>query len=394
MMHDSHLEDEMGNDDLCKIRICNKRNKRVPVFITSFSQGKLKTNANQPKFECFKKDDDKIGCDAERKLIANNGRLIYIGIPSMPHAKHFVGVRSKTTGKIKLYDSVLFHMKPDVKVDESDICSGTTPKSYLENLNSFTQSFGSKAKKRALDHVLKCKVDPLEDESSALKNFQQLTPVPDNSQQNIDYLPPQNRNASRVEDVFDIDFIISPEEDASLAIEVQNLLTAPVHVLMKRKLSFSAYVSEHFNNVSSTKAKYLLYCDYLIKFKKLKYADIKKRDPVPHIPEPYKNNILNKFTVLSTNEKGKQLRNCPTKMKDKIMSYIFVLALFIDDYKVNINLLLKDLNTNFKKIITIAQALGCHVSSKKIDGLDVKYGELKLPLFVLMPMHTKKARKY
>ncbi|GFR12184.1 DNA-directed RNA polymerase I subunit RPA49 [Trichonephila clavata] len=359
----------------------------------------MNTNSNkQPRFECFKKaDDDKIGCDAERKLIANNGRLNYIGLSNTPLLKHFVGVRCKSTGKIKLFDSVLFHLKPDVKMNVYDIQSNTTPKTYWEDLNDLTKNFGTKTRKRAMETAMKCSVDKSDKESLTFKDLPELsTPdssLPDNSQQHIDYLPPQNQDASCVEDVFDINCIISPEEDVSLAVEVENLLAAPPDVIAERKLSFCISVREHFDGAGAIKAKYLLYYDYLIKFQRLKYADIKRRDPAPHIPEPYKQNMLIKFTLLSTNEKGKETRNFPTTMKDKLVSYIFVLALFIYDFKVNINLISKDLNLSLKKLITIAQALGCHVSARKSSKLDEKYAELKLPLFVLMPKYVKKVSR-
>ncbi|GFX11689.1 DNA-directed RNA polymerase I subunit RPA49 [Trichonephila clavipes] len=399
MLYDSFLENEMDDNDSCKIRIYSKRNKRVPVFITSFSHGELNTNWNKPpKFECFRKaDDDKIGCDAERKLIANNGRLNYIGLSDTPLLKHFVGVRSKSTGKIKLFDSVLFRMKPDVKKDVCDIQLNNTPEMYWENLNDLTKSFGTKRRKRAMETSMKCAVDKSEKESLTFKDFPQLTnpdiPLPDNSQQSIDYLPPRNRDASYVEDVFDINCIISPEEDAALTVELENLLTAPPDVMTEKKLSFCMYAREHFEGASAIKAKYLLYYDYLIKFQKLKFVDIKRKDPAPHIPEPYKQNMLSQFTLLTTNGKGRETRNLPTTMKDKLVSYIFVLALFIDDFKVNINQMSNDLNLNFKKLTMIAQALGCHLSTKKCDGVDVKYAELKLPLFVFMQKYVKKASR-
>ncbi|GFY51336.1 DNA-directed RNA polymerase I subunit RPA49 [Trichonephila inaurata madagascariensis] len=399
MLHDSFLENEMDDNDRCKIRIYSKRYKRVPVFITNFSHGELNTNSDKPpKFECFKKaDDDKIGCDAERKLIANNGRLNYIGLSDTPLLKPFVGVRSKSTGKIKLFDSVLFRMKPDVKKDACDIQLNNTPDTYWENLNNLTKSFGIKGRKRAMETAMKCAVDKSEKESLTFKDLPQLsTPdisLPDNSQQNIDYLPPQNRDASCVEDVFDINCIISPEEDASLTVEVENLLAAPPDVMKERKLSFCIYAREHFDSASAIKAKYLLYYDYLIKFHKLKFTDIRRKDPAPHIPEPYKQNMLSQFTSLTTNEKGKETRNLPTTMKDKLVSYIFVLALFIDDFKVNINQMSNDLNLNLKKLTMIAQALGCHLSTKKWAEVVVKYAELKLPLFVFMPKYVKKVSR-
>ncbi|GFT08797.1 DNA-directed RNA polymerase I subunit RPA49 [Nephila pilipes] len=391
-MHDPHSENDQ---DWCKIKIYNKRNTRVPLFVTNFSHGELNPNAkDRLRFECYKKDDsNKIGCDAERYLMASYGRLNYIGVSSAPAVQHFIGIRSKTTGKIKLYDSSLFHMKPHVKKSECDIIS-STPKTYWENVNTLTESFGSKARKRALNTKLKCTADASLEESLTLNDTSRLLSpdrsLGDDSQPIIDYLPPQNRAASCAEDVFNINCIISPIEDASLTVDVQELLTASIDVLSEKK--FCVYVKEHFINVSAIKAKYLLYYDYLVKFQNLKYADIRKTNPASHIPELYRQNLFTKFTVSSKSVKGKETLSCPPKMKDKIVAYIFVLALFIDDYKVNLNQVVGDLsNVGMKKLTTIAKALGCHVNSKKVEASLVNYAELKLPLFVFTPARPKKS---
>ncbi|XP_055948642.1 DNA-directed RNA polymerase I subunit RPA49-like [Argiope bruennichi] len=377
---------EEQDDNGCKLKIYSKRNKRAPVFIADFSHGEVKNCKTDLKFQSFKKDTsaNNVGCDAIRELVATNGRLNYIGSSTQSALKYFVGVRSKTTGKMKIYDCVLFRIKPDLK---NVGCSNTptTSKSYWEGINELTQNFGSKAKKRALNTLQKCTVDASLDES-LMVNDSFLLPSPDrfcvdDVHRQIDYLPPQNRNAAVPNEVFDINDIISSEEDDDLNKEAQELLTAPGSEFIQRSIPFCKYVETRFRIVDATKQKLLLYYNYLIRFQHLKYNDIRKRDPAPEIRNPYKKYILEKFTLMSFNDKGKESRSCPNQMKDKLVSYILVLALFIDEFKINLDEIHVDLNNvGVPKLKTIAEVLGCNVSKKKCGQAMANFAELKIPL--------------
>ncbi|CAL1276503.1 unnamed protein product [Larinioides sclopetarius] len=396
-MKKEQKQSNMNENDDCKLKVYSKRNKRTPVFITDFSHGEVNGNENGLKFECYKKNTsiNNVGCDAIRELVATNGRLNYSGSSSQSALKYFVGVRNKETGKMKLYDSVLFRMKPNLK----NMVGNSEPvlhKSYWEGMNDLTQNFGSKAKKRALNTLQKCTVDASLDNSLTV-NESILRSSPDRSSidgaRQIDYLPPQDRNASVPNEVFDINDIISPEEDLALHREAQDLLIGPASELYERCSSFCKYVAERFRSVNATQAKLLLYYNYLIIFQQLKYADIRKKDPTPLIPDPYKKNMLEKFTLSSSNEKGRVSRTCPNQMKDKLVAYILVLALFIDDFKINLDGIYKDLNNvGVPKLKTIAEVLGCHTSKNNVGNI----AELRLPLNEVTPKFSKKpsSRKF
>ncbi|GBN01531.1 DNA-directed RNA polymerase I subunit RPA49 [Araneus ventricosus] len=392
----------MDENDDCKLKVYSKRNKRAPVFITDFSHGEVKSNKNGLKFECYKKDTsvNNVGCDATRELFATNGRLNYTGSSSQSALKYFVGVRNKETGKMKLYDCVLFRMKPDLKnvVGSSE---PVIPKSYWEGMNELTQQFGSKAKKRALNTLQKCTVDASLDKSLTV-NDSILCSSPDRQvgddiQHQIDYLPPQDRNAPVPSEVFDINDIISPEEDVALAQEAQDLLIAPAAQFNEKRSSFCKYVTARFYNIDATKAKLLLYYNYLIFFQRLRYNDIRKKDPTPLIPNPHKKNMLEKFTLSSSSDKGRVSRTCPNQMKDKLVAYILVLALFIDNFKINLDEIQMELNNvGVPKLKTIAEVLGCYTGKNKIGEEVVSFAELRLPLNEVKPKFSKKpsSRKF
>ncbi|GBN01533.1 DNA-directed RNA polymerase I subunit RPA49 [Araneus ventricosus] len=392
-----HKLEQNDEDDVCKLKICSKREKRVPLFITDFSHGQVKINTpSELKFQCFKKDTDKhkVECEVNRSLVATSGRLNYIGICNVSSLRYFVGVRDKISGKMKLYDCVIFRMKPKLQMVSRNM--QPISKTYKEKLDTLTESFGSKARKRALSLKQKSTIDASLVKEISVNNSV-LQPslnkcTNDDSPLSIDYLPPLNRIASSVNDVFNIRHIISLEEDTSLNMEAQALLTAPLDEFTKKRFSFCKYVSVRFENVSAVKAKYLLYFNYLIIFQQLKYTDMRKKDPTSSIPDPYKKNMLEKFTVISRTNSGKTTRSCSSQVKDKLVSYIFVLALFIDEYVVNLEEIAEEMsNIKVPKLTTVAEALGCYITKKKIVEQIIKYAELKIPLNVAIPKYARRS---
>ncbi|GIY66454.1 DNA-directed RNA polymerase I subunit RPA49 [Caerostris darwini] len=378
-----------------ELKLSSKRKKRAPVLITNYSHGYLNPNpSGKFKIECFKKisDASEIGVDASRNLVASTGRLNYIGSSSATNLQCFVGVRDKQTGNMKLYDCALFNMKPEMKAPKIE-SKPITNVTYWEGVSTLTENFGSKARQRALSIKQKSYVD-VSEEMPNLINESILSPEKLNGNslpQSMNYLPPLNRDATSIFNVFDINDIISPEESESLESEVQKLFSTTSDEFTKKRLSFCKFVSERFGNVSSEKAKFLIYYNYLVSFQKLRYNDIRKKDPAPDIPEIYKNNFMDKFTMISRTDKGREGRSMPNQLKDKLVSYIFVLALLIENFKVNLEEIVNDLNNvGIPKVALIAQSVGCYVSKKKIGEQDAKFAELKLPLYVVVPKYSKK----
>ncbi|KAF8797258.1 DNA-directed RNA polymerase I subunit RPA49-like [Argiope bruennichi] len=386
--------EEDDKSDSCKLKIYSKREKRVPLFITYFSHGEMKTNIpSELHFQCFKKStaEQKMEWEISRNLVAANGRLTYVGNCNVSSLHYFVGVRDKISGKMKLYDCVIFRMKAKLQMINNKV--EPVSKTYTEGLDALTESFGSKARKRALSLKQKYIVDSsVVKEISIHNSILQLSPSNYALPEYIDYLPPVNRIASSVNDVFDICHIISSQEDISLNIEVQELFASPLDMLTKKRFSFCKYVSMRFENVTIMKAKYLLYFNYLIVFQQLKYTDMRKKDPIPSIPDPYKKNMLEKFTRISRTNSGRIIRSCSNQLKDKLIAYILALGLVIDEFKVNLEEIVEDMsNIKVPKLTTIAKALGCYITTKKIGERIMKYAEIKIPLNVPIPKYVRRS---
>lgn len=387
-----------SNNLIFKLKIPKNSTSTSPVFLVDFSNGRLNLNDSKHlEFTSYRHVQDENDSNARRMLVANNGRLNYKGTsfennhnPLMSSPRYCIGVRNKTTGRMKIYTCVLFHLKP---IMNSAVTANlpSEDKNYREKMDLLTMNFGSKGKKRVVNARLKYSVesvpsaDALEDIKLNESSLMNKTSSPSTPTSTIEYIPPQNREAQTPSEVYNIHDIISPVEEEHLFYLAESLLQEYPNRITewKQNGTYCKYVLSHLEKTRDIeKVKCLVYYNYLVMFSKLTYKDIKKVDPIPEIEEPFKSKLLECFTISSYTETGKRNRNLPLKMKDKLASYLVVLALIIDDYCVDIALVTSDLKFGLTAISNIAQALGCHIATRKVRDAALKFAELKLPLVV------------
>lgn len=392
---------EIGSAASCKLKIPSDMNGKSPVFIVNFPNGSVNLQrSNQLNFKCYKQTvDSDTNFQSKRILCATNGRLNFqSAITDKSNCcenrySYFVGVRNKETGKMKVYNSSSFVLKPIIK---TRIVRPSTPaeKSYRERLNDLTTSFGSKGKKRSMVARKRYATDTnlldgaledmtLKDSPVVAKTSVRSKPI---SSTDIEYVPLKNPDAKSVEEVYNINDIVPVELHEFLTQQADELLRdLPNNLTMwTSDRLYCDYVLKHLESgVDISRVKFLVYFDSLFKFSSLRSTDIRKKDPVPEISEPIKSNLLDVFTVSAVSEFGRVSRTFPLKMKDKLLAYMIVLALFIDDYSVNLCLVQSGTKYGLPKVINVAQAVGCHVTRQKVGVSFVQFAQLKLPLFVL-----------
>lgn len=392
------------NSVSCKLKISKDLAGKTPVFLVDFPNGAVNfNNSDKLNFKCYRQctNEDVGDYRTKRVLCATNDRLkfkstTYDDKYCGSRFRYFVGVRKKKSTKMRVYESVSFHLKPLRNSCDTSLTSET--KNLREKLDDLTSSFGSKGKKRSMASRLKYSTDNSQLDSTlddlalddSLNNYS--TPVNKTSTTNIEYIPPQNRDAQFVNEVYNIKDIIPIEVDEYLAERAEELLQdIPTHLTRwKTDSTFCEYVLKHMDvDLSNTKMKYLILYNYMVKFSCLLSSDIRKKDPAPEIPEPVKSYLLETFTAASVMENGRTVRSFPQKVKDKLLAYIIVIALFIDDFCVNIALLQNGMKYGIPKVSNVAQAVGCYVNRRKINNVSVQFAELKLPLNSLTKYYKK-----
>jgi DNA-directed RNA polymerase I subunit RPA49 len=136
------------------------------------------------------------------------------------------------------------------------------------------------------------------------------------------------------------------------------------------------------------KCKQIAYMHFLLALYRLKPVQLGSRNPFgsqPEVPLLIVNRLFDLYTVCSTkNAQSKSVRAIPSRLRDKLMSHILVLALHIDDFSTNLEAFQKDLKVRQQRIVDFYLALGCHVKSRvtQVNGKKImsKVSELTLPL--------------
>ncbi|RDD39201.1 DNA-directed RNA polymerase I subunit RPA49 [Trichoplax sp. H2] len=412
----------------------DSKGDQIPAILAKFTNGQLYDDSN---LELTYKSD-KVGKRKRGRLTGQCGNVTYTGIEddvtsnddgSQP--RYYLGVVNKESKTMQIYDMKTFTIHPEVQVvkEENDQSRKKRKnRSLLEKNDELVKAFGSKKKRNAVKTREASKVEQKELDSiakDALDHRSQTPKSPKAKLQEQDtLLPPCNINATDVKNVYNIKdsiffmfhyfhlificIVISPKE--------MEVLKTPAVIFMhatKEKLeewrdepTKSKYFLEHLqilpleDNLKLEKICYLLYISYLIQFHHLKAKDFRgKNEILVGIPDKIQISLLDNFSVkLNDDPQNKRyyhLGRCVTKFaKDKLLARIIVLALFIDDFRLNCNVLARDLKITEKRFTDVAKVVGCHVDAgprlKKEKGLQDddsiasggKLVTLKLPLNV------------
>ncbi|EEC19859.1 hypothetical protein IscW_ISCW023075 [Ixodes scapularis] len=210
----------------------------------------------------------------------------------------------------------------------------------------------------------------------------------------------KNKDATIPQEVYRLEDIIPPVQNGYLDELAEPFLTADADDVVKwrSEAEYPDYVLQRLGRLSRDplnrvlEARMLIYYHMLIQVSRLRYTDLKRKDPLPNIDAPLKHILLDTFTLTSKNERGMTSRTFPERMNDKVLAYILVLVLILEDYKYDFGLVQPDTKAANMRMTTLSYALGCHVGSHKLPGSHVttKFLELKLPLVDPSQQHKNK----
>ncbi|KDR22974.1 DNA-directed RNA polymerase I subunit rpa49 [Zootermopsis nevadensis] len=297
-------------------------------------------------------------------------------------AHNLIAIRNRQTNKVRLVPTTSFLLSPVPRVEENSIVSVVTQ----EDRDRLQMKFGSKRQQRSLESYtrMRTNADYLKDK---LKDVIDSVSVEEASQQPVvnasheAYLPPINRIAATVDDVYSLHDIVSAEELASLKEEAIRTMKEP------KKDMFSSFFSQTLPNVLQLGSSQpviesvcaLLYADLLIKFLNTSLKSLQKqKNIVCPYSEDVNSKIINTFTVQSPHGR---LR--PNLLKDKALCHLLVLGLILSHFKLNLELLSKSLSISVKRLNHLSQQVGA-VSSSSSSSIVT----LKLPLPPLKQLQT------
>ncbi|GFY41091.1 hypothetical protein TNIN_340121 [Trichonephila inaurata madagascariensis] len=324
-------------------------------------------------------------------LVASNNVLQYAGsnyegtVSDITSSLLKVGVYNKNTHKFKIYNVDFFRLKPLLKC-HFDLTA--TKESLNISNKDLHLTFGTKNRKRTIKAAMG--FDLLSDNSmqsviSSQISRNSLEAIVEESKQESEIIPSQNKEAKSVEEIYNIYDIISKEEYCSLDSEANIFYNVSREDLQQWKSETKFcnfiihYLETKFHSISPHVAKLLQYLHYMIIMLKTTYKDLRKKDPFPNIPQPYKKSLTDRYLVN---------RAMPQKQKDKLLAHAMVLALILNNYHIDGKIWTSSTHIPMTRVVLVAYLLGCHVHNKRNEG--TKSIELKLPLYKYEPKGKKR----
>ncbi|XP_066112831.1 DNA-directed RNA polymerase I subunit RPA49 isoform X1 [Saccopteryx bilineata] len=390
-----------------------------------FSNGKLQ-NPSNIHFTLYKSNDSTNPRKRRHRILAaETDRLSYVGnnfgsaaLKCNNMCRHFVGILNKTSGQMEVYDAEVFNMQPlfaDEPI-ESELPLESESKTFREKMDFCIEAFGTTKQKRALNSRRMNKVGNESLNHAVAKAAERIIgtkgvtalvsdAIHDTLQDDSLCLPPCHADAARPEDVYKFEDILSPAEYEALwsPSEAFRNVTSEEILKMTEENSHCCFVIEALKSLPSNEesrdhqARCIWFLDTLIKFRSQKV--IKRKSALrPGVPHIINTKLLKHFTCLTYNNGS--LRNfISDSMKAKIIAYVIILALHINDFQIDLTVLQRDLKLSERRMMEIAKALRLKISKRKVFLAasveeEHKLGTLCIPLPPAQTLaHQSKRRK-
>lgn len=353
-------------------KVSLKPNKIQPIIV-NFQNGELK-DEEAVKMECGLYRDEK----SNKQLLAlSNGHVVYKGYrpePDEAPTYTMLAIHNKRTGKVRLVQAEKWQVAPilDKEVESNEDLND-------DKIAQLNKQFGSKRVKRRTEQIerMKVNVDSVKDQLERTvskvdidRTDLSLPSLHDESVANTN-LPECNRDASRVEDVYDINDIVPQAKLETLYDSCESVLNQG----LEGKSQFFEKTIETLRSESKNieKIAILLYVDAIATWLNMPIKDAKKRGiEICPFSSDINNYIVQTYSMVSA-----QGRSRPNSMKDKGIVHCLVLGLMVSNYTLDLNLfttILKN-RVGVKKLGELARFIGAvPLKEKKTTVV------LKLPL--------------
>ncbi|XP_076247779.1 DNA-directed RNA polymerase I subunit RPA49 [Calliopsis andreniformis] len=350
---------------------------KVQPIIVNFQNGELK-DEEAKRMSCGLFYDGK-----KRKtlLALSNGQIVYRGYKpdtSQDLMSTMLVLHNKRTGKVRLVQAERWQVTP--VLDKPGIDNNKSNDD--DKIAMLNKQFGSKKVKRRTEQHEKLKVnvesvkEQLEETVSNVEidRMDLSIQLPENEYITNTALPECNRDATNVNDVYNI-YDIIPENKLQALYDTATEILSEENDSTEGKTKFFnrtlKYLKSDPDNVKKTAL--LLYIEGVVTWLNMPMKDAKKRGiEVCSISQEVNSHIINTYSVQSTHGR---LR--PNSTKDKGVIHCMILALIICNFTLDLELFATIFNhrMSLKKLTNLARIIGALPNKE-----DKKVITLKVPL--------------
>lgn len=312
--------------------------------------------------ECLLLSNEK---NDSKRIAADVAHTLYTGEESEEAlGTTLILARNKKTGKVRLIEVGNIELKPEIVHDLES--AQLLDNSALE----LGRKFGSKRYKKHLEQSEKLKQNEQAVVAQMANVSQNLTQdqldVSYDTQTHNDnfYIPPINREATTVTEVYNLDEILTPKQYELITNDIS-------HIELKDKLN--PLIQGMMRSDMTQKQKVLsLYASSLFNLYNIKSPAIIKKSFIAC----YESLTLNKHILehFFSYVNGKRCR--PIQYRDKTLIYTMVLMLLFNNFKFNFDEFCKVTKLAVKTVSAKLALAGAHV----VTTNSVRIAQLKLPL--------------
>ncbi|KAL4444827.1 hypothetical protein ABPG74_016035 [Tetrahymena malaccensis] len=339
---------------------------------------------------------------------------------------YLIGIKDDKTNTIKLFQvEQLFklqqHTLKELETSQNiDSNIAKTKTTHMEQKQMLVQEFGTvKSRKKVkqmqnnivheqnLSQNLKVSIQDKGEELEADAMNHTIRERDQEIDSKREFLPEFDLETKNPTEIYSLNSIISPEDQKTLSfaaeyIKKRDLIKSECKNMthLVRNLLFDFQTHFGGRNNQSLIAKQLVYLDYLLRVANKVKLSGKTLDEVSketNIPADLLKNILKNFYQAFQSGSGVFYQRSQA-LKDKLISYIIVLALMVFDYKFDAAPLASLLKIEPKRFLTYAKEAGCSVKIKENKDASSKNAhcieiELKAPLKLIEPKKPTKKNK-
>ncbi|XP_008548111.1 uncharacterized protein LOC103571653 [Microplitis demolitor] len=318
---------------------------KVQPIIVNFQNGKLR-NTHATKMKCGLFYAEK--CN-KSVLGISNDHVVYKGHrPKNQSTYTMLAIHNKTTGKIRLIQAERWVVSPTIK----------NQLVYDENIeddqnNLLNTQFGTKkVKRRTMQYgKMKISVDAVKDQLTETvahveidKNDLKVEPIEDK----LTSLPPCNRKAASAEEVYNLNDIIPVEILTLICEKYDDILQSDGN----RKSRFYVDILKSLDRDTQKKKKMAIleFINGISKWLSMSVREAKRRSSEICVIPEVSFYIIDTYSMISASGRIR-----PMSMRDKAIIHSIILALMVNDYKLDLD--------SFNEHMT------CRLSIKKLTEL-------------------------
>ncbi|TIA91918.1 hypothetical protein E3P99_00855 [Wallemia hederae] len=346
----------------------NFDSNQIPALATYSSS----TPSSSLKFDHY------TNSDGDSHLAAPYNDIHYVSEQLKPSSNYFIGLKRKHDSSLTLLPSSLYHIHPHLNTEahSSAHLQQTSQQERLQARNALGDAFGTKKAKKAIKEAERNNVD-IESMANVAGYIQQdiatntdilpsrtsIKAIADSQRP----LPAYDESGSSLEEVYKVSYLLSDPEFNSCKID--KILTASASQIPQLLPSQSnvGYIYDRINALKSTKAskqsrskmRLLIYMSYLFEFRNVaKSSRSKVTERLDNPPGVLLDGLFSKFTEAS---RGSNKHSFTTFCQAKLINWILILALHIDDNSVDPSQIAKELSMTTQKINEAFKSVGCQL---------------------------------